>query len=167
MEEMKIFLNFYRQLQALLLGLLQVCCGVPARTSKVGVVQLCSTQFAARHIFIVNRHRCVITFYHKNRAPKEGSGQSILRLPDRKTPKVLMPYLLLIKPLDICLQRWPDRRYEKAGGAETDFLFTLKGLQATADALRYRFQGQMPSVGLPSGANQYPHYHAGVDKSFI
>lgn len=160
------YLRHCQQLQSILLILLQVCSGAPARATEVGSIQVRNTPHATRHIFLLKGRLFTVTSYHKSRSLQEGRGKPIPRFPDKVTARLVLVYLVLVKPLETALQkalRKEDNDFENGA----NFHFTADGEPAAADILRSRFSNTMKSVGIPLNTSQYRQYHAGVVKTFM
>lgn len=156
--------------------LLQVTSGGPARCTELEIAQIQNTEHGSRHIFIQEGRIFYVLCYHKGREKFGGIGKPIARFPDEKTSRLMIIYLLFIRPLEKVIY-WKSKRQEqneeeKAMRIERmrlqKFLFSNRSIQHDGEKLKTRFTKVMQEeVGEKWGINHYRHYHAGIVKRFV
>ena len=164
--ECRKYLDWCEQLQKKIVALLQTCSGGPGRATEVGVLQVCNTAEASRHIFISKGQVFIMCSYHKGRSMNEGVGKPVARFPDSVTSGILLVYLLIIRAVEVVVV---DRHVmiTSESTEHRDFLFACRGVCAKAPALREWFYSSMQSVGVEFHVNRYRHFLSGVAKHFL
>lgn len=99
----KKFLKDCEKLQGMLRTVLQDCSASPARVTELSVWQIRNTSLASRHMFISHGQLFTVGSYHKSRLLQEGRSKPKARFPDLTTTKLLLLYLLLIRPVEDAL----------------------------------------------------------------
>ena len=169
-KECTAFLNACEELQTLLVALLQVCSGSPARATEACILQVCNTDLAGRHLFISRGQVLFTSSYHKGRNMDGGVGKPVARFPDAVTSGLLLVYLIVVRPLEtvvvkaICGNEDPGT---KQVTEHRDYLFASRGRYMDARSLRERFQDAMNLVGISFGVNQYRHFQTGAVKHLL
>ena len=94
------FLDKCEELQGILYTLLQTCSGGPGRATEIVNLLVYNTSTAVRNLFISGGQLFTVTCYHKGRALSDGRCKPIARFPDSVTARILLVYLIVVRPLE-------------------------------------------------------------------
>ena len=163
------YLKSCEELQGLITVLMQVCSGGPARGTEATVVQICNTPHSTRNIFVSQGDLFFVTSYTKIRSLRGGAGKVVVRFPDVDSCRILLCYLIIVRPLENTVVEVLGKSGVVNGSGEKhrNFLFASRGGAVNADRVRYMFQSGMRRVGIEFGTNQYRHYYSGAVKNFL
>ena len=182
------FLDGVKTFLERMVWMMQVVGGGPARMSELHILQLRNSVSASRSMFVSNGQLFYIIFYHKAREKRMGAGKPIARFLDEATNRLMMLYLVFVRPLEqITVERLGLCPRPGAGtmggtggtntghGAEMDtnglaaydFVFCAHGTHMALDRLRTGFTECMKRTGCAMSVTQYRHYHCGMVKVFL
>lgn len=172
-QKRRIFLGEAEDLVKNIFWLMQMTGGGPARVSEIQKCQFRNSTCTGRHMFLEQGRIMYVLFGHKGR-DKTALSKPIARFPDYETSKIILCYLIFIRPLDDILARgtWLKGMGNNVDQpAEKDCLDTLvfcSGRRVVnEDILRRAFAKTMQDkTGERWSVIQYRQYHTGVIKAF-
>ena len=99
-ESMRQWLNQAQHILELLLLLIHVSSGQPARGSELATVQLCNSETCLRSVFIVNKRVMLIQTYNKTRN-MINAPDKVARFLPKSLSQLVVTYLYYIRPMEI------------------------------------------------------------------
>ena len=182
-ERSRSFLEHSEKFIKKMLWLLQVTAGGPARFTEMKSIQIRNSREVIRNIFLENGRPMYVLSNHKGRDKMGGVGKPIARFPDESTGKLLLIYLVFIRPMEeLILNVGKKERIKVVEGQElgdgekaldsnigrSNHLFWARGLYINERALKGIFEKTFEEhCGNVWKISEYRQYHAGVIKNFL
>ena len=166
----KLFLQATEELVKTFFWLLQMTGGGPARGSELVELQHRNSSQGCRHLYLHGGRMLYVIVRHKGMDKLGGAGKPIARFPDIETSRLLIVYLMFIRPLEELI-RWDagnGNGETKVDISKVTHLFCVRGNRISERALTDRFTKIMKKeVSEDWKISEYRQYHSGIIKNFV
>ncbi len=153
------WLQACQKVQEALLACVHFASGSPARATEIGTYSLRNTAWNVRSLFVSQGEVVVVARYSKKRK-LTGGDRPIARFPDAETNRLLLTYLVLIRPVESVFVGALHGQSAQAGQWES--LFAERGVRYDAVRIRAIIKDRLHGEGVPLGFGQFRDFSAAM-----
>lgn len=145
--------------QEALLSCIHLSSGSPARDTEIATFKLRNTAYTQRNVYLSQGDVVLIARYSKMRN-RNGGDRPIARFPDQRTSRLLLTYLIMVRPLEAVLV---EALHGNQSGAEHwETLFVERGRPYEAGKIREVLKDRFEREGLSIGFSHIRDHSAAM-----
>lgn len=126
-----------------LICLIHIITGQPARASEMETYTIRNQQTQKRSLYIYEKTSCIIQYYHKTRN-QTGTDRHIPRFLSKELHKLMMEYLIFVRPLEFYWAEYLDSTESKS--IYLNYLFVINGVICNSDLICQVFRDKFQKV---------------------
>lgn len=151
-------------LQKILLALLHVTGGGPARGTEIATYLVRNTSESQRSIFVLQGYMNIIARYNKTQACTQ-KMKPIIRMLPLSVSRLFLLYLLVVKPFEVFLVH--NIHGYSAASRHSDYLFVESGKPFDGEKVCGSITAEFARKNLSLGFAQFRHFQSAMVRRFL